>query len=143
MPHSGWEWRLYGLFWVRSVSASKCRCLDPVKAGCAFAGSSIVDNARISEKKVEIQSASSNCALYRTIPPALDVFHCSRGLLHSDTCKNSKYHKGIFADYHARKGAFCYAKIRGDKPRCRSPPFKHSCSTVLRNQQQKGSHYEC
>ena len=122
MPHSGWEWRFYGLFWVRSVSASKCRILDPVKDGCAFAGSLLVDNARISKKKVEIQRASSNCVLCSTIPPKLDIFRCGRGLLRPNTCKNSKYHQGIFAGYHARKGAFCYAKIRGDRPRCRSPP---------------------
>ena len=87
-----------------------------------FAGLFRVDFYRNFSKFVELLWVPPGFALYGFIPPGIGALLCGRALLNHGTCKNSKYHQGTFAGYHAREGAFCYACPCGDQPRCRSPP---------------------
>lgn len=87
-----------------------------------FVGLFRVDFYRNFSKFVELLWVPPGFALYGFIPPGIGAFQCGRSHLNHGTCRNSKYHQGTFAGYHAREGAFCYACLCGDQPRCRSPP---------------------
>ena len=60
------------------------------------------------------------------------------------TWKISIFYQGIFTGYHVCKGAFCYAILGGDRPRCRSPPSALMFVPYLKQSlQMKGNYYEC
>lgn len=87
-----------------------------------FVGLFCVDFYRNFSKFVELLWVPPGFALYGFIPPGVGALQCGRPHLSHSTCRNSKYHQGTFAGYYAREGAFCYACLCGDQPRCRSPP---------------------